>query len=243
MAATPPTLEQAMGAAIAAYNAGQADAAMRICQDILGLQPAEPAAHQLLALMQLQAGALNLARSHVHSSLQARAQHAPTLLLAGKIARAQNDLAAATDYLAQACALNPAHPESAYLLGLTLCERGQNAAAVTVLQSLVLQHPQHAAAWFQLGVARQDLGEMAAAVAAFQTTLQLQPRYVEAAVNLGIAQQETGALPAAMAAYGQAYRLRADTFGRIAQALTSSPHGALWLDLGALKATLAALPG
>jgi hypothetical protein len=37
----------------------------------------------------------------------------------------------------------------------------------------------------------------------------------------------------------QAYRLRRDMFGSIAMALTSSPHGKLWLDEDALKRSLA----
>ncbi len=232
-------LEQAMGAAIAACNAGRTDAAMRICGDILQQHPAEPAAHQLLALMQLQAGEPTLAHGHVQASLQARPGHLPTLLLAGKIARAQDDLAAAAAHFAEAHAANPTHAEAAYLHALTLREQDLRAAAAQVLQALLAQHPQHAMAWFQLGLLRQDLGALPGAVAAFQTVLKLQPVNAEAAVNLGIVLQETGALPQAMAAYRQAYRLRADTFGRIIQALSASPHGMLWLDLGALRQSLA----
>ena len=60
----------------------------------------------------------------------------------------------------------------------------------------------------------------------------------EAAVNLGICEQRMGDLEAAKNAYRQAMRIRPDTVGRIAQALTTAPKGELWLDLRALRASL-----
>jgi len=42
----------------------------------------------------------------------------------------------------------------------------------------------------------------------------------------------------AMRSYTQAYRLRQQTFGTIAMALTSAPHGRLWLDEAALRRAL-----
>ena len=234
-----PTYEQAMGAAIAACNAGQPNAAMAICADILQHRPADPAAHQLRALLYLQSGQPILAQTHIQHSLQARPGYPPALLLAGKIARALDDLAGAADLFNLAAAHAPTSAEPAYLRGLTLLEQGHKVQAAQVLQALVLAHPQHAAAWFQLGVVRQDMGELPAALAAFQAAMQHQPGHAEAAVNLGIVLQELGRLPDAMQAYRQAYRLRSDTFGRIAQALTSSPHGALWLDQADLRTLLA----
>jgi len=41
-----------------------------------------------------------------------------------------------------------------------------------------------------------------------------------------------------MHAYAQAYRLRPQSFGTIAMALTSAPHGRLWLDEAALRRSL-----
>jgi cytochrome c-type biogenesis protein CcmH/NrfG len=50
--------------------------------------------------------------------------------------------------------------------------------------------------------------------------------------------QENGDLDAAMRAYAQAYRLRPESFGKIAMALTSASHGKLWLDEAELRRTL-----
>ena len=233
------TYEHAMKAAVAACNAKEPNTAMAICVDILQQRPADPAAHQLLALLKLQSGQPVQAWQHIQRSLQSRPCYAPALLLAGKIARAQDDLAGAAHFFRQAAMLSPANAEAAYLHGLTLLEQDNQATAAGVLQALVQTHPQHAAAWFQLGMVRQDMGELPAAAVAFQAALQHQPSHAEAAVNLGIVLQELNQLPDAMQAYRQAYQLRPDTFGRIAQALTSSPHGALWLNLAALHQLLA----
>jgi len=54
--------------------------------------------------------------------------------------------------------------------------------------------------------------------------------------------QEDGQLDAAMRAYGRAYRLREDTFGRIAHALATPNVGRVWLDLDALGASLRSAP-
>ncbi len=95
-----------------------------------------------------------------------------------------------------------------------------------------------ARAWFLLGVSSADAGRRDAAASAYRRALALEPTLAEAAVNLGTLLQESGDLAGAKAAYGEALRLKPDTFGRIAQAMTTSPKGELWLDLGALRRDL-----
>lgn len=95
--------------------------------------------------------------------------------------------------------------------------------------------------WIQLGLVRQDRRDLRGAQAALRSALACQPDAAPAAVNLGIVLQEDGQPDAALAAYAHAYRVAPETFGRIAQALCSGPHGRLWADLGALRALLASL--
>jgi tetratricopeptide (TPR) repeat protein len=92
--------------------------------------------------------------------------------------------------------------------------------------------------WFDLGLARQDLRDYAGAAAAYRRALETKPDYAEAALNLGIVLQESGDLDSAMRAYREAYRLRPQMFGTIAMALTSAPHGRLWLDEASLRRSL-----
>jgi len=93
--------------------------------------------------------------------------------------------------------------------------------------------------WFDLGLVRQDLRDHQGAVTAYRKAIELKPDYAEAALNLGVVLQESGDLDGAMRAYAQAYRLRPQSFGTIAMALTSAPHGRLWLDAAALRQALA----
>ena len=74
--------------------------------------------------------------------------------------------------------------------------------------------------------------------AAYRTALEKKPDHAEAALDLGTVLQETGDLGGAMRAYAAAYRLRPTMFGTIAMALTSAPHGRLWLDENVLRSAL-----
>ena len=134
----------------------------------------------------------------------ARPDHAPSLLVAGGVARAQGRLADAAHALSQAAALAPANDK----------------------------------AWFELALVRQDLRDFDGAAEALRQLLRVAPPRAEVEVNLGIVLQEAGRMDEAMEAYGRAYRLREDTFGRIAHALSTPSAGRLWLNLNDLHAAL-----
>ena len=265
--------EQAMGAAIEAFNKGRLDAAVDICQSILRINSGDPAVHQLLAVISLQQNKVVDADLHIASSLKIRPHHVPSLLTAGRIALARHDLNAALGFFENANAIAPEAPEPVYLIGSVFTEQGKLAAAVNAFVRLVQLNPSHglawcrlgaayqqagmkdraadalekaialdphqADAWFSLGLVRQDKRELAAAAAAFRAALQRRSDFVEAAVNLGIVMQESGLMEDAMNAYRTAYQLRSDTFGRIANALASRPHGRIWINLNQLRQLLA----
>jgi cytochrome c-type biogenesis protein CcmH/NrfG len=108
---------------------------------------------------------------------------------------------------------------------------------VTLLERAV-QGEAPASVWFDLGLVRQDLRDRGGAATAYRRALEIKPDYAEAALNLGTVLQESGNMDGAMRAYAQAYRLRPQTFGTIAMALTSAPHGRLWLDEASLRRSL-----
>jgi tetratricopeptide (TPR) repeat protein len=97
-------------------------------------------------------------------------------------------------------------------------------------------------AWFTLALVRQDRHDFAGAAAALRQLLRVAPPRAEVEVNLGIVLQEAGKLDEALAAYGRAYRLREDSFGRIAHALAAPGCGRLWLDLDELRECLRTTP-
>lgn len=126
-------------------------------------------------------------------------------------------------------------------LGSVLQALGRRGEAVAAYQSALQLDPSSAELWFKLGLALQDSRLLGRAEAAYRRALALRPDLAEAQANLGVTLQEQGDLDAAKQAYGRAINLMPSAFGRIAQALTTSPKGELWLDLASLRAHLSEL--
>jgi tetratricopeptide (TPR) repeat protein len=133
----------------------------------------------------------------------------------------------------------PHHQEAAARLGRLAFEDGDHAEAIELLERAVASDAP-ASVWFDLGLVRQDLRDRGGAAAAYRKALDIKPDFPEAHVNLGLNLQHSGDLESAMDSYRQAVRLRPDSFGRIAQALTSAKKGQLWLNLGRLRRSLGA---
>jgi tetratricopeptide (TPR) repeat protein len=203
-----PQIADLVALAVRLVNADQPARARIVCEQAVAAWPAHPAVHQLLAVLDMQAGQPASALSHATLSLRLRPDHVPTLLVQGDAALAQRDLPAASHALERAVALAP----------------------------------DNADAWFKVSLARQDLRDLDGAITALQRVLATHPDRVDALVNLGIVLQESGRIDDALRAYGRAYRLRPQTFGRIAHALATPNVGRLWLDLDELRGELAKAP-
>jgi tetratricopeptide (TPR) repeat protein len=131
----------------------------------------------------------------------------------------------------------PQSQEAAARLGRLAWEAREYATAASLLERATTGEAP-ASVWFDLGLVRQDLRNHAEAAKAYRKALDIKPDYAEAALNLGTALQESGDLDGAMRAYARAYQFRPNMFGTIAMALTSAPHGRLWLDEDALRGAL-----
>ena len=107
------------------------------------------------------------------------------------------------------------------------------------LERAIALAPSSSDAWFAMALVRQDKRDFGSAAEAYRRALEIRPQFAEAAVNLGICHQEDGDMAAAKTAYQLALRLQPDTFGRIAQALAAAPIGEVWLDIAALRGSLA----
>jgi tetratricopeptide (TPR) repeat protein len=138
--------------------------------------------------------------------------------------------------------LEPSNFEAALQLGLALHRLGDHAGARAAVLTATTLDPQAGRGWFASGLLAQEARDWPAATADYRKALTVEPGLVEAAVNLGIVLQEMGSWGEARAAYAQALRLRADTFGRIAQAISAAPRGEVWLDLAALRDSLKSIP-
>jgi tetratricopeptide (TPR) repeat protein len=330
--------EPHLGKALSALRAGDLGAADAIARRLLADTPDDPAVHQLAAVIALQRGEIEQAVRAASASLARRPDHVPTLIIAGRAARASADLAAAAAFFRRAMALAPERADAAFCACVTLLERGDpeaqallprllaqfpddaegwrnlaaalqkagqleaalvaltraahaapsvalhlqrgalleslgrsvdavtayraatdmapdNADAVlklglclrrcadtdaaAVLERAVRCDPGSADAWFALALVRQDQRDFAAAAEAYRRALEIRPDFAEAAVNLGTCHQEIGDVGMAKASYRLALRLKPQTFGRIAQALAAAPIGEVWLDVAALRKSLA----
>lgn len=169
-------------------------------------------------------------------------RHPAVLQLLAVICWQEHDPHAAWQYAQASLALRPDHPPTLVVASDAARALGRHEPARGLLERLVQLAPQHADAWFALSLVRQDLHDLAGAAQALREVLLRDPQRADAAVNLGIVLQDSGELDAAMRAYGRAYRLRDETFGRIANALANAPTGSLWLDLHALRDALRNAP-
>jgi tetratricopeptide (TPR) repeat protein len=148
-------------------------------------------------------------------------------------------LGEAAAVLRTAGSLSPDHPDIALQLARCLHKLGELALARAELERVLAANTASAGLWFAYGLICQDSHDAPAAITAYRRTLDLSPELAEAHVNLGICLQQTGDISAAKASFGRAMRLRADTFGRITQALSAAPRGELWLDPERLRQSLA----
>lgn len=190
-----------------------------------------------LALRHVNAGQRERARLLCEHALEAFAPHPAVQQLLALLDLQQGDVAAARTHAAISLALRPDHLPTLLLAGNAARAAGALGEALQAFERVVALTPDHAEAWFEIGLVRQDLHDLDGAASAFRRVLELAPR-AEVEVNLGIVLQEAGRFDDAMRAYGRAFRLRDDTFGRIAHALATPSVGRLWLNLDELRKAL-----
>lgn len=151
-------------------------------------------------------------------------------------------VAPAREHAVRSLTLRPDHVPTLLVMGdIALAQHDLRAASQSFERAVALA-PDQPEAWFKAALVRQDLRDLDGAIAALEHVLAASPERVDALVNYGIVLQESGRLDDALRAYGRAFRLREQTFGRIAHALSTPRTGRLWLDLDDLRAELRALP-
>jgi tetratricopeptide (TPR) repeat protein len=234
-----PMLSHLLAAVL--FSQGEIESARFHVETSLAKRPDNAAAHLLTARIARAAGDFDAALSHLDRAIALAPQREGFLEKARTLDQArlyQASLRTATREAWQAILkIVPQNIEAAARLGRLAWEDGDHALAASLLERAVAGDAP-ASAWFDLGLVRQDLRDYDKAASAYRTALEKKPDHAEAALNLGTVLQENGDLDGAMRAYAAAYRLRPAMFGTIAMALTSAPHGRLWLDEAALRRSL-----
>ncbi|WP_407178925.1 tetratricopeptide repeat protein [Bradyrhizobium sp. STM 3562] len=202
------TAEDIVRRAAAAFNAGRADEARKLCEEGLSRQPGEPMLSHLLAAVLFAQNDVTAARRHIEASLAKRPDNAAARLLAGRIARGAGDFAAALTHLDRAIALRPER-ETFVEKARTLEQAGFHPQAREAWSAILKIIPQHQEAAARLGRFAFEDGDLAAAAS-----------YLERAVtgeapasvwfDLGLVRQDRREYHAAEAAYRKALAIKPD---------------------------------
>jgi tetratricopeptide (TPR) repeat protein len=230
-----PMLSHLLAAVL--FSQGEVEGARSHVATSLAKRPGNAAAHLLAARIARAGADFDGALSHLDRAIAIAPQReifiekARTLDQAGHRPQARAAWQAILKVV-------PRNAEAAARLGRLAWEDGDTAGASTLLERAAAGDDVAPSLWFDLGLVRQDLHDHIGAASAYRRAIEIKPDHAEAALNLGVVLQESGDLDSAMRAYAEAYRLRPQSFGAIAMALTSAPHGRLWLDEKSLRRLL-----
>ncbi len=203
-----------------------------------------------------QGGRLDEAEAIYAKLLAADDRDPTTLINAGALSLARNDVATSIARLEAASALVPANAIAHANLGLALIHAGRHADALAALDRAVAHRPDFAQAHNSRAIALMRLKRRDDARLAFERALALLPAYPEAAINLGELANQAGDAATARAAYqrvvsrdpshpvaraGIAFadalegRLD-DSIAALEQVVTAHPDAAaVWQTLGAVR--------
>jgi tetratricopeptide (TPR) repeat protein len=234
-----PMLNHLLAAVL--FSQGEIHPARTHVESSLAKRPGNAAAHLLAARIARAANDFDSALAHLDRAIAIAPQREVFVEKARTLDQASSSQVSLRPQAREAWRaildVVPQNSEAAARLGRLAWEDGDHAIAVSLLERAVSGEAPPSV-WFDLGLARQDSRDYHGAASAYRRAFELKSDFAEAALNLGVVLQELGDLDGAMDAYAQAYRLRPKMFGSIAMALTSAPHGRLWLDEASLRRAL-----
>jgi tetratricopeptide (TPR) repeat protein len=204
----PPTAEETVRRATAAFNAGQRDEARKLCEQGLGRAPDDPILSHLLAAVLFSQGEVQPARTHVETSLAKRPDNAAAQLLAGRISRGLGNFDAALAHLDRALALSPQR-EALFEKARTLDAAGFKPQAREAWRAILKALPQSQEAAARLGRLAWEDGEHPVAASLLErATIGEAPASVW--FDLGVVRQDLRNHAAAAEAYRKVLDIKPD---------------------------------
>lgn len=208
------SIEQALNQAHAHWNAGQADQAERLCQQVLALWPGQSDALHLMGLMAHAYGNLDLAIDHLRNACLAPRAPAVYLSNLAEMCRQAGKLADAEQAARRAVAMDNSLVAGWNNLGIILQEAGKLDDSLVALQRVIALQPNYAEAHNNLGNTFKRMGQLDQARAHYEKALTLLPSYAEAHSNLANLLNDLGEHDAGLTAARRAI----DTNPRLADA-------------------------
>jgi tetratricopeptide (TPR) repeat protein len=193
------TIEQAMAEAHARWDAGQAQHAEMLCQQVLAAWPGHSDALHLLGLMAFAFGNIDSAISHLRGACQAPRPPAAYFANLSEMCRQRGLLAEAEQAGRRAVALEPSFIAGWNNLGIALQEAGKLDESLACMQRVVRFRPDDAMAHNNLANTFKRKGRLADARAEYEVALRLAPDYAEGHSNLANLLNELGESDAALA--------------------------------------------
>jgi tetratricopeptide (TPR) repeat protein len=205
---TPPTAEDIVRRATAAFNAGQSDEARELCEQGLRRWHGDAMLSHLLAAVLFSKGEIPSARTHIETSLAKRPGNAPAHLLAARIARAADDFDGALAHLDSAIAIAPQR-EAFLEKARTLDQAGLKPQAREAWRAILKVIPEHQEAIARLGRLAWEDGDHAVAVGLLERAV-ASDAPASVWFDLGLARHDLHDHPGAAAAYRKACNIKPD---------------------------------
>jgi tetratricopeptide (TPR) repeat protein len=193
------TIEEAMAEAQGRWDAGQAQHAEMLCQQVLAAWPGHSDALHLLGLMAFAFGNIDSAIDHVRRACQAPRPPAAYFANLSEMCRQRGLLAEAEQAGRRAVALEPSFIAGWNNLGIALQEAGKLDESLACVQRVVRFCPDDAMAHNNLANTYKRMGRLVEARTEYEAALRLAPDYAEGHSNLANLLSELGEPDAALA--------------------------------------------
>lgn len=230
--------------AVALHQRGELQAARRLYEEILSVQPRHADALHLLGVIAAMSGDPRRAVEFIGRALEIEPTSAAALNNRGAARRELGHWAGALEDFDRAITLQQDYAEAHYNRANVRKDMGSRDAALEGYECALRLRPDYPEAWSNRGIVLADLRRWEAAVASYQRATHLRPDFAEAHYNCGIALCELRRWDHALASFDRAILLKENhagahasravalhALGRLDEALASSDR-AIAVDPG-----------
>lgn len=178
------TLEERLGAAVAAFETGELDQALEMSQGLCRSHPDVAIVHNVHGVIAAECGDLQIAIDSYRRAIELDPANCDVHFNLGNVLRDKGDLNGALASYKKALQHRPNDADVLFNLAGVLRGLGDLKSAGEIFQELVRASPQDPAAHNNLGGVLFRLGQADAATRCFRRALELRPQFVNAHDNL-----------------------------------------------------------